>query len=813
MNKITISKEYLEAGFCTLPTVPGEKRPATGWTQYQKRKPTEQELETLFSNAGAGCGIGIICGSVSGGLECIDFDNQGAAYPDWQERIPSELFNKLAIERTPSGGYHAYYRAPNIAGSQKLAMKQDGKTVLIETRGQGGFVKCAPSDGYSLIQGSFDSLPMLTTDERETLIESARLIDERQPEPIRNKPEQNRQYNGESPADAYTQTADVLELLQAHGWEIDHTAPDGNVHLTRPGKGDGTSGTLKENENGIMIFYPFTTSTEFAAGRGYNAFQIYSIYEHGGNESKAARALLKKGCGGSNRKTDGAAEAGTDSKDELNLEALGRSTNRRSVDEMVTFPLDALPMECRRFILDVARAQGQDPAPIAAVLLAEVAGVVGGAVRLKAGAGWYVSPVLWLGLIGISGQGKSPIIDSVRRLISKASKEYHERYLQELIRYNTALNKWQKQQKSPTAEPTPPPEMPIERKIYITDATFEGLVRDVSGSCCRTPLILDELVALFQMLRRTGTPGEESKWLAGYNGGGVRTSRTTAKETYIEHAYWGIWGGTTPEKFRSYLESGGGDKDGTLSRFNFVWIPDSPTTPQLYSESGESLADDPMVEKHFEQMRETIEAVIGYNPEGRDEQGELLGYTELRLCKEAGHLWAQRVTDYGQRLKGALGEDTDAESGYISKCKELPIRIAISLHVLKSAREYCNLSYDIEDLKFTLPKEVTLETYKEAEQIALWFEGEGLDNYKRFGFLESNEKMERRKLILCISNAGIDGISERGIYQKLQSYKTKTGRAKLQAALNELESAGRVYKKSVKPPKGRVYILYYVTKE
>ena len=497
--------------------------------------------------------------------------------------------------------------------------------------------------------------------------------------------------------------------------------------------------------------------------------------------------------------------------DEFTLEG-ERSPNRRRADEIVPFPLEALPRECRDFIQVLATTQGQDPAPIAAVLLAQVAGTIGGSVRLMAGFNWYIPPVLWLGVIGVSGGGKSAIQDNVRSLLSDSSWEFHEKYDQEKEDYKVKLQQWEKRQKDPNADPTPPPEIPMERKIYTTDATFEGFVKDNTVSGCRTPLILDELVTFFSMLHRTNTPGEEGKWLAGYNGGGVRTSRATSKEVYIERAYWGIWGGSTPEKFRAYLEMGGGDKDGTLSRFNFVWIPDSENDPHTYNaETGEFLADDPVIKERFRRMKMITETIIKGISEG----------TVLRLCPDAMRLWDKRVKDNKRRVDGALGEDTDAECAYISKCRELPIRIAIVIHTLKAARDFCekgewkerkeNVMETPPLCLFELPPIVPIETYREAELIALWLEGEGLDNYRRFGFLESNEKKERRKIFLCIANAGADGISERGIYTQLQQFRTKTGRPKLQKALIELEEQKRISKKDVKPIKGRPTTLYYVT--
>lgn len=804
---LATGREYLKSGLCVLPTNPEKpKAPFGCWTKYQTERPTEQELQTLFSNVGDGCGIGLVCGKVSGGLEVIDFDNGASEFQKWKDGIPPELLQKLTIERTPHGR-HVYYRAPNIQGSRKLAMTKDEKAVLIETRGQGGFIASAPGIGYELEQGGFDSIPTLTADERDLLITTAEQFDQREKKPPKQekKPERSRrEYNGESPAESYVRQTDVVGLLHSYGWSNPEPAADGNIHLTRPGKDGGTSGTVKVI-NGTQVFFPFTTSSKFDANQGYNAFQIYAICECNGDQSKAARELLKKGFGSRNAYKETAAAETSDS-DEFTLEGT-RSPNRRRADEMIKFPLEALPPECQDFILDIAKAQGQDPAPIAAVLLAQVAGTIGGSVRLLAGFNWYIPPVLWLGIIGISGGGKSPILDNVRSLLSDSSWEFHEKYNREKKDYEAKLRRWQKRQKDPTEAQTPPPEKPIERKIYTTDATFEGFVKDNIGSGCRTPLILDELITFFSMLHRTNTAGEEGKWLAGYNGGGVRTSRATAQEVYIEHGYWSIWGGSTPEKFRNYLEAGGGDKDGTLSRFCFVWIPDSENDPHTYNaESGEFLADDPVIKEHFRRMKMITETIIKSIPEG----------TVLRLCSDAMRLWDKRVTDYKGRVKGTLGEDTDAECAFISKSIELPIRIAIVIHALKAARECCDKGEWREippSFIFELPPIVSLETYQEAESIALWLEGEGLDNYRRFGFLESNEKTERRKIFLCITNAGADGISERGIYMKLQQYRTKAGRPKLKKALTELEEQKKIIKREVRNQKGRAYTLYYVTPE
>ena len=66
------AKLLLSHGFSVIPTK-ADKRPALrSWTQYQKKAMSDEKAEQVFRNA---YGLGIVCGVVSGNLECMDFDN------------------------------------------------------------------------------------------------------------------------------------------------------------------------------------------------------------------------------------------------------------------------------------------------------------------------------------------------------------------------------------------------------------------------------------------------------------------------------------------------------------------------------------------------------------------------------------------------------------------------------------------------------------------------------------------------------------------------------------------------------------------
>ena len=295
---------YLKAELSVLPARRKDKCPAIKWKEYQERIPSESEVVTWFANKpDAVC---IICGKVSGNLEVIDFDNHGELFPKWKEAIPAELFDKLVVERTPSGGYHVAYRSksdtyPNI----KLAQgKRDDKWVtLIETRGNGGLVLCSPTEGYELIQGCYEALPYLEEEEQNTLLLAAWSLGQKEqkaPAPARELPQGFTMYQPNCsasearPGDDFNLRGDIRPLLAARGWKYLGKHSDGNEHWRRPGKAeDSTSATFKDG-----VFYVFSSNaTPFEPNRGYTPFSVYGLLEHNGDFKEAAASLFEQGFG------------------------------------------------------------------------------------------------------------------------------------------------------------------------------------------------------------------------------------------------------------------------------------------------------------------------------------------------------------------------------------------------------------------------------------------------------------------------------------------------------------------------------------
>ncbi|MCL6476470.1 MAG: AAA family ATPase [Firmicutes bacterium] len=290
---------YLNAGFSLLPIrADGSKKPAlSAWKELQQRHPTQRELQEWFHTEPVG--LAVVAGSISGNLAVLDFDSEDAWYAFSDAIVEHHLAAityPLPCAATPSGGRHLYFRTREPLPTTVLARDENGQT-LIEIRGEGAYAIVPPSpaevhpDGkpYVWIRHDLTSTPQLSAETVEDLLSLARCID-RKPESApapRLKVEGDAQRAG----DVYNQQGDVLEILQRHGWRT-AARKEHWVHLTRPGKPSGVSASWNEQERFLHVFT--TNAPPFDAGRTYTPFAVFTLLEHAGDYSAAARALAEQ---------------------------------------------------------------------------------------------------------------------------------------------------------------------------------------------------------------------------------------------------------------------------------------------------------------------------------------------------------------------------------------------------------------------------------------------------------------------------------------------------------------------------------------
>jgi hypothetical protein len=296
MSLKEIALQYIDAGLCTLPALKAEKRPAIGkrWKEYQYRLPSEAEWKCWFADA-----LCIVCGKISGNLRVIDFDQQGKAFESFREQCSPELFDRLVIERSQSGGYHVVFRTVSeVHADKKLARDANGKT-LIETLGEGNLFLCTPTPGYELKQGDFSHIPILQVHEAEYLFELTRGFNEYQkptPPPPMPKRSAPIQMDGKRPGDALNEDGIgfIKEILQKHGWAYVGQQSEHDELWRRPGKNVGHSAIFHTD---TPTFHVFSSDAAPLDATTYSYFNVYAILEHGGDFSAAAKELASLGYG------------------------------------------------------------------------------------------------------------------------------------------------------------------------------------------------------------------------------------------------------------------------------------------------------------------------------------------------------------------------------------------------------------------------------------------------------------------------------------------------------------------------------------
>lgn len=473
----------LAAGFSVIPTG-ANKKASIPWAQYQNQRMTEDEAKRHFPKAAR---LAVIGGKVSGNLECLDFDDPTTFKPFLElleMRCPG-LPDKLLKRQTPSGGYHLVYRSASpVAGNLKLASDQAGE-VRIETRGEGGYFLSPPSMGYKILSGSMTKCPTLTADEVQAIHTTARAFDLR--ESTKGGTTPHTSDNSNSPGSQFNQAHQVADILEAKGWKEDRRTTLG-MGWTRPGKDDGTSGVLLDDTGNFYVFSANAHPLE--PGQSYSAFALFTMYDHGGDFSAAAKALAGEGYG-TQRKADythdrakranGAKnQAGQGYAIGLNRGEEGLKLDENQLAELlkrarerfkpVAGEAPAYPVEALGLLADACKtvtSEGQvAPEMAGQCLLATAALLVQSVANVRTLAG--IKPLSLFGLtVAESGDGKSTAEEAALRAIRARQRDDGRKYRHLVEELQQVKRK----------KDDPAPVMPCEPYRVMKDGTVEGIRR------------------------------------------------------------------------------------------------------------------------------------------------------------------------------------------------------------------------------------------------------------------------------------------------------------------------------------------------
>jgi hypothetical protein len=169
--------------------------------------------------------------------------------------------------------------------------KGDKVKVLIETRGEGGYICYPPTTGYSILKEGYETL---TDDEIDIVLSCCRSFNQIEvKEPTyKNKVDESNYVT--SPFDDYNKRGDCVQELINNGWKFVFEKGD-NIHLKRPGATDSrVSGNFSKKHN---KFFVFSTSTNFTELTGYSPVGVYCKLYFNDNWSECGKDLIAKGFG------------------------------------------------------------------------------------------------------------------------------------------------------------------------------------------------------------------------------------------------------------------------------------------------------------------------------------------------------------------------------------------------------------------------------------------------------------------------------------------------------------------------------------
>jgi Bifunctional DNA primase/polymerase, N-terminal/Protein of unknown function (DUF3987) len=232
-----------------------------------------------------------------------------------------------------------------------------------------------------------------------------------------------------------------------------------------------------------------------------------------------------------------------------------------------SFPVEVLPEPAREYVKELAKT-GLPLEYLGPTALAVMATAVGGG-ELEVNPGSWSEPlVLWYGLVGRTGTGKSPSIAQLRRPLNQIEKVWSDDFEVNLAAWKALPRADQK-----TVS------YPVRRRLSVDDYTYESLVRmlAVKENEAGLTVLTDELRGF---LRSLG----QYKQGAGYDRQKVLELWSASPQTYdrvegdihlrVERPILNIVGGVQP----TYLQAVLGD-DGLKERFCWSWYDQVPPDP------------------------------------------------------------------------------------------------------------------------------------------------------------------------------------------------------------------------------------------
>jgi hypothetical protein len=191
---------------------------------------------------------------------------------------------------------------------------------------------------------------------------------------------------------------------------------------------------------------------------------------------------------------------------------------------------------------------------------------------------------MWTAIVGLSGTGKTPGLDVVKRALTQIEQDRRSR-LGELRRAHESkaeqaravFKTWKAAVQEAVDKGVPAPPMPadadeppefIEPRLQVSNSTVEKIAVLLKARPRGMLMIVDELAGLFLNLARYSSGSDREFWLEAWNGKYFVVERVSRESIAISHLLVGMCGGFQPDKLNRSFD---GDADGMYTRMLFAW--------------------------------------------------------------------------------------------------------------------------------------------------------------------------------------------------------------------------------------------------
>lgn len=605
-------------------TVGGAKRPNTdSWQHLITQRQSLVDMERLPWNKSAG--LAVVCGDVSGGVACLDFDRVAGDRAEFLKRVLKTLGLPEDYEWAvvSPGGVHVWITLTDAAailnskgkldgdfdGCDHVELRYDGHITVVppSVRDDGGVYRFAngagiPSDQPVVVEASV----------LETFAAWRNRVRKREGIRLSWVPKV-------SDVDAYIEKALTDEVARVE----DAREGERNERLFRAACALGSLLHLGLDEGHV------TDELSLAASRT------------GLPDDEIGTTIA------------GGLERGASNPRDI---APGRASDM----SRVPYPVDALPEPLRSFVHEAARCVGCPPDMVAVPLLIYAAGTIGSSYRIRIKRGYEKHAVLWGVVIGAPGSGKSPADSLAREFIDVLQLAAFERWEDEHRAWVADHKMWEKDvKKNAFAEE---PIEPVLEHFYTTDATIEAISEIVKTS----PGIVathDEIVGWVKSMDAySGAAGRErAVYLELWAGRSLKTDRKSKDKGPLMAAnpVVCVVGGVQPDLLDQLVGEAAKD-DGFVDRFLWSWPDASPT----------EWSEDEVDEWTRSGVQQVFSRLRFVNPERQP----------VVLCDEAKAFWRSWYNRNAAQIKTA----PPRMAGIYAKADVHLARMTLLLHVLSA---------------------------------------------------------------------------------------------------------------------------------